>query len=124
MPAAALARFVPIEDATPTMDERATDGTASGGVSGAADTWPLSAREAALALGVSERTVRRAIARGDLPAIKHGGVYRLAPADLSAYRRRQPGPDRTAAPPSGPPAPVTSSPAQRAPPRLLPLPGW
>ena len=79
------------------MDERATDGTggtASGGVSGAADTWPLSAREAATVLGVHERTIRRAVARGDLPATKHAGQYRIAPADLERYRtaRRLPTP--------------------------------
>ena len=61
-------------------------GAASGGVSGAADTWPLSAREAAAVLGVSERTVRRAIARGELAAEIHAGVYRIAPADLAHYR--------------------------------------
>ena len=76
---AALAWPIPIADATATMDERTTDGTANRGVSGAADTWPLSAREAAARLGVSERTVRRAIARGELPAARHAGVYRIAP---------------------------------------------
>src|SRR5688572_5185530 len=106
------------------MDDRATDGTADGGVSGAADTWPLSAREAAGVLGVSERTVRRAIARGDLPATKCGGVYRLAAADLAAYRQRPPGHDRTAAPARSRSAPAASSHRQRSRPRLLPLPGW
>ncbi len=57
-------------------------------VSAAADTWPLSAREAATALGVSERTIRRAIARGDLDARKQGGIYRIEPADLVHYRVR------------------------------------
>ncbi|MEA2512723.1 MAG: hypothetical protein QOJ59_2210, partial [Thermomicrobiales bacterium] len=32
------------------MNEQTTDKTAEGGVSGAADTWPLSAREAAAVL--------------------------------------------------------------------------
>jgi excisionase family DNA binding protein len=68
------------------MDERSADKAAAGGVSGAPDTWPLSAHEAAVALGVSERTVRRAIARGELPAAKRAGVYRIAPADLARYR--------------------------------------
>ena len=77
------------------MDERTVDGTAEGGLSGAADTWPLSAREAAQILGVSERTVRRAIVRGDLAAIKQAGVYRIAPADLARYRAR---PARAASP--------------------------
>jgi hypothetical protein len=52
-------------------------------VSGATDSWPLSAREAAMDLGVSERTVRCAIAHGDLPATLHAGVYRIAPTDLT-----------------------------------------
>jgi non-specific serine/threonine protein kinase len=71
------------------MDNRRTEATPHDGVSGAADTWPLSAREAATVLGVSERTVRRAIARGDLRATLHAGVYRIAPVDLAHYRRRR-----------------------------------
>jgi excisionase family DNA binding protein len=72
------------------MNERAAggNGTTDGRVSGAADTLPLSAREAAAALGVSDRTVRRAIARGELPAALHAGVYRIAPDDLARYRAR------------------------------------
>ena len=92
------------------MDERTTNGTANGGVSGAADTWPLSAREAAQRLGVNERTVRRAIARGELPAALRVGVYRIAPDDLARYRARR---DR--------PSPLARSPS-RDPPRLIPLP--
>src|SRR5262245_11751777 len=68
------------------MDEQAREGTANGGVSGAADTWPLSAREAAAELGISERPVRRAITRGELAATKQAGVYRIALADLEHYR--------------------------------------
>src|SRR5687768_1086903 len=49
---------------------------------------PLSARDAAALLGVSERTVRRAIARGELPAIKHAGVYRIRPAILDRNPQR------------------------------------
>lgn len=37
----------------------------------------LSACEAALPIGVNERTVRRAIARGELSAVKRGGVFRI-----------------------------------------------
>jgi excisionase family DNA binding protein len=70
------------------MDERTTVGADDGAVSGAADTWPLSAREAAQLLGVSERTVRRAIARGELPAARRAGVYRIAPDDLARFRAR------------------------------------
>ena len=40
---------------------------------------PLTVREAAAASGMSERTIRRAISRGDLSAIKHPGVLRIAP---------------------------------------------
>ncbi|HET7094267.1 MAG TPA: helix-turn-helix domain-containing protein, partial [Thermomicrobiales bacterium] len=46
----------------------------------------LTAWEAAAQLGVHERTVRRAIARGALPATKHAGVYRIAPEDLGGFR--------------------------------------
>ena len=45
-------------------------------VSDAADNGPYSAREAATILRLSERTVRRAIARGELAASKRGGVFR------------------------------------------------
>ncbi len=48
----------------------------------------LSASAAAAALGVSQRTIRRAIARGDLSAVKQGGVYRIDPAALARYRAR------------------------------------
>jgi excisionase family DNA binding protein len=47
---------------------------------------PLTVREVAVVLGVSERTIRRAISRGDLSAIKHTGVLRVAPSDLARYR--------------------------------------
>ena len=93
------------------MDERTTVGTADdSAVSGAADTWPLSAREAAQSLGVSERTVRRAIARGELPAALRAGVYRIAPDDLARFRARR----QLPAPPSAQTRPD--------PPRLVPLP--
>jgi excisionase family DNA binding protein len=72
------------------MDERATH-HARGQVSGAADTWPLTALDAARTIGVSERTIRRAIASGDLPATKHAGVYRIDPDDLERYRAGGPG---------------------------------
>src|SRR5215218_7409757 len=93
------------------MDERTTVGAADdGAVSGAADTWPLSAREAAQILGVSERTVRRAIARGELPAALCAGVYRIASDDLARFRARR----QLPAPPGAQPRPD--------PPRLVPLP--
>ncbi len=69
------------------MDEGPRD-TRDNRLSGAPDTWPLSALDAARSLGVSERTVRRAIARGDLPATKQGGVYRIAPEALAGYQSR------------------------------------
>src|SRR5215212_1641750 len=93
------------------MDERTTVGAADdGAVSGAADTWPLSAREAAQRLGVSERTVRRAIARSELPAALRAGVYRIAPDDLARFRARR----QLPAPPCAQTRPD--------PPRLVPLP--
>jgi excisionase family DNA binding protein len=42
----------------------------------------LSTREAAIALGGNERTIRRAITRGELAAVKHGSAYRIAADDL------------------------------------------
>jgi excisionase family DNA binding protein len=48
----------------------------------------LSTAEAAVLLNVAERTVRRAIARGDLPTSKSGGVYRLRETDVAAYAAR------------------------------------
>ncbi len=56
----------------------------------------LSAHDAAAHLGVNERTIRRAIARGDLRAAKHGGTFRISLADLDRFRRlrgRDPVPD-------------------------------
>ncbi|MGD9712663.1 MAG: LuxR C-terminal-related transcriptional regulator [Thermomicrobiales bacterium] len=49
------------------------------------DGW-LSATEAAELLGVSQRTVRRAIERGALRATKHSGVYHIAPTELERFR--------------------------------------
>jgi non-specific serine/threonine protein kinase len=72
------------------MGESTTDRTTRGVVSNAADSGPLSAREAAARLGLSDRTIRRAIACGELPAAKRAGVYRIAPADLARYRQRVP----------------------------------
>ncbi|MCA9863787.1 MAG: excisionase family DNA-binding protein [Thermomicrobiales bacterium] len=45
----------------------------------------LTAREAAASVGVAERTVRRAIARGELPAVKLRGAFRIRPTDLATY---------------------------------------
>jgi excisionase family DNA binding protein len=42
----------------------------------------LTTREAAARLDVTERTVRRAIVRGELPAFKHRGAYRIPAAAL------------------------------------------
>src|SRR5215203_6642316 len=79
-----------VDDAWAAMDEQDADRTPdSGQAAGVGDV--LSAREAGAVLGVSERTIRRAIARGDLRATKGAGVYRIAPADLAHFetsRRR------------------------------------
>jgi len=73
-------------------------------MSGAADTWPLSARDAATVLGISERTVRRAIGRGDLVAAKHCGVFRIDPADIERFGKR----NRATTAPSPSPQPAQS----------------
>ena len=69
-------------DATEILAERTT----AADVSGAADTWPRSAAEVAALIGVSERTIRRAIARGELVAAKRGGVFRIEATDLARYQ--------------------------------------
>jgi len=66
---------------------------------------PLSAIEAAGVAGVNERTIRRAISAGQLPATKYRGAFRISPTDLAAWqaqheatappdRRADSGPDR------------------------------
>jgi excisionase family DNA binding protein len=76
-------------DASITMDDWTVDSLLSAPVSAAADTWPLSAREAADLLGVNERTIRRAISRGELGAERHAGVYRIAPGELERFCARR-----------------------------------
>jgi excisionase family DNA binding protein len=45
----------------------------------------LTAQQAAEQVGVHERTIRRAIGRGDLQAIKRHGVFRIAPHALQTW---------------------------------------
>ena len=75
------------------MSDRARDRAPDIPLSGPPDNGTLTARDAAAALGVSERTIRRAIARGDLAAVKHAGMYRIAGADLARYQRLRQGAD-------------------------------
>jgi non-specific serine/threonine protein kinase len=58
----------------------------------------MSTREAAAVLGISEQSVRRAIARGDLAAVKRGRAYAINREDLARFSRRR-GAPATAAPP-------------------------
>ena len=68
------------------MEKPTPESDSDGLVSGAADTQPLSAREAAKLLEKSERTVRRAIHSGTLKATKHAGDA-LRAAGAPAVRR-------------------------------------
>ena len=90
------------------MDKRAAPWTTDGGPATADAGW-FSASAAAAVLGVSQRTIRRAIARGDLSATKRAGVFRIAPDDLERYRTRA----RVAIPPE--------SAMHRDTPKLLPF---
>ena len=45
----------------------------------------LTLKQVAVVLGLSERSVRRIIQAGDLPAIRIGGSPRIRSADLRAY---------------------------------------
>ncbi|MGH2617821.1 MAG: ATP-binding protein, partial [Thermomicrobiales bacterium] len=65
-------------------------------------TGAISAREAAALLGVNERTVRRAIGRGELPATKCGRSFQIAPEDLARLRSRRDGGSRHAPPQTAP----------------------
>ncbi|HEU5433707.1 MAG TPA: helix-turn-helix domain-containing protein, partial [Thermomicrobiales bacterium] len=84
--AAPLARSKCIIHAADVMDERTPDRTGDSEQRRPTGAEFLTAWEAAERLGVHERTVRRAIARGALPATKHAGVYRIAPEDLGEFR--------------------------------------
>ena len=56
----------------------------------AAGTWSagrlLTAKEAARVAGVHERTIRRAIARGELAATKRARLFQIAPEDLAQFQ--------------------------------------
>ncbi|MEA2523106.1 MAG: hypothetical protein QOF73_333, partial [Thermomicrobiales bacterium] len=83
-----------------------------------------SAHEVAADLGVSERTIRRAIQRGGLRATKQGRVYHITQADVDAYQARHArGPRRKPVvfPSSPPPFRLVESPAIRLPPLPVPL---
>ncbi len=87
-PARTLVPVPDFVDADRVMSGWTADRSVDSQMSGAPDIWPLSAREAAEVLGVNERTVRRAIQRGELAATKQAGVYRIASAALERYRAR------------------------------------
>ena len=83
-----LASVVPLGDATVIMDERPVDSADTVDTAPAArPVGTLTARAAAAALGVSERTVRRAIARGALPATHYAGTYRITAEAIAFFRR-------------------------------------
>ena len=72
------------------MSDQARDRSSDTCPAGDPGSGSLSVREAAAALGMRERTIRRAIARGDLCAEKHAGSYRIAEADLEQYKLHRP----------------------------------
>src|SRR4051812_46274802 len=81
----------------------------------------MTAREAAVALGISERTIRRAILRGELAALKEGRSFHITTAALDDYRATRDQPRRRSRLHL---VPTTSPPVDRmAPPTLIPLPG-
>ncbi len=57
----------------------------------------LTARNAAEHLGVAERTIRRAIARGELHAVKQSGAFQISSADLERFWSARSGADGVAA---------------------------
>ena len=66
----------------------------------------LTTHDAAAHSGVSERTIRRAIARGELNATRHGGRLLVAPHHLHAYALRQRAPRGAPRPPGVWPTPL------------------
>jgi excisionase family DNA binding protein len=83
---------VNLGDATAAMDKRRLE-TSETGQLASPDTAKLSgflsASEAATALGVNERTVRRAIIRGEIAATKHGRSFRISPEAVAEFRLRR-----------------------------------
>ncbi|HYH11148.1 MAG TPA: AAA family ATPase, partial [Thermomicrobiales bacterium] len=68
------------------MHTSETDRTSDTGQGDADRAGLLTAQEAAALIGVNERTVRRAIARGDLQAVKRHGVFGIEMAALTTWR--------------------------------------
>lgn len=62
------------------------DWTLDTGQRTAVPTGHVTATEAAALCRVHHRTIRRAIVRGDLPATKQSGVYRIDPVELRAWQ--------------------------------------
>jgi excisionase family DNA binding protein len=73
------------------MSGQAAD-TRGNTVSAATTTWPvgrsLTAKEAARVAGVHERTIRRAIARGELAATKQTRIFQITPEALARFQAR------------------------------------
>ena len=91
------------------MSDRFRDRTFDRDLSGWPDNGPLSAREAADVLGLAERTIRRAIVSGTLPASKRSGAFQIDLDDLARYQAQR--------------SVGRNSRADRHLPRLLSLPG-
>jgi excisionase family DNA binding protein len=105
-------RAADLVDTVDTVDTAPTTGPVAG----------LTARAAAAVLGVSPRTVRRAIDRGELPATKYAGTYRIAPDALASFGRRLTAPNRLRPPARQMPASVAGSLPRLLPPASAPLP--
>lgn len=97
---ASIRHAQPVEGWSDSMTDRFRDPTPDSDLSARTDTSPLNAREAAAHLGLNERTIRRAIARGDLAATMHAGNYRIALADLLNYHNAANRERRNLAPPN------------------------
>jgi excisionase family DNA binding protein len=115
---APLATTGVMADAHGVMDTLRTEPSPPRSLSALPDRWPCSAREAALAIAVSERTIRRAILRGELLATKRGGRYRITRDALTHYQNERPQAAGGAVPWSVP----TAAPGEPRTPRSLPRP--
>jgi excisionase family DNA binding protein len=65
----------------------------------------LTTREAGRVLGISDRSVRRAVTEGRLRAVRRGAVYRIRPTDVERFAAQRATPLNTTTLETSPPAP-------------------
>jgi excisionase family DNA binding protein len=72
----------PLPNRSRLTDHRSDGSTMNKSPSPASDERSLSVQEAAARAGVSQKTIRRRIKSGELPALRFGKLYRIRESDL------------------------------------------